>query len=84
MQSKTLISLLHLPLDLEKKKYFDFPDSAFGNSLCTKGGFFSESAIRFSNLPISQKQIFQKTILNSKFKIPAHNSKQLIQISSSG
>ena len=65
MQSKTLISLLHLPLDLEKKKYFDFPDSAFGNSLCTKGGFFSESAIRFSNL---QKKILQITILSLKFE----------------
>ena len=25
-----------------------------------KGGFFSESAIRFSNLPVSKKKIFQK------------------------
>ena len=40
---------------------------------CTKGGFFSESAIRFSNLPISSKKIFQKTILTLKFKIPTHN-----------
>ena len=49
----------------------------------SKGGFFSESVIRFSNLQISKK-IFQITILNLKFEIPAHNSKQLIQISSSG
>ena len=42
--------------------------------LFTKGGFLSESAIRFSNLQISKKEIFQKTILNLKFKIPAHNS----------
>jgi hypothetical protein len=48
-----------------------------------KGGFFSESAIRFSNLPISKRKIFQITILTLKFKIPAHYSKQLIQISSS-
>ena len=38
-----------------------------------KGGFFSESAIRFLNLQISKKEIFQKTILNLKFKIPVHN-----------
>ena len=49
-----------------------------------KGAFFSESEIHFSNLPISQKQIFQKTILSLQFEIPAHISKQLIQISSSG
>ena len=46
-----------------------------------KGGFFSESEIRFSNL---QNKLLQITILNLKFEIPAHNSKQLIQISSSG
>jgi fucose 4-O-acetylase-like acetyltransferase len=33
--------------------------------LC-KGGFFSESVIRFSNL---QKILFQKTILNFKFQV---------------
>ena len=38
-----------------------------------KGGFFPESAIRFLDLQISKKKIFQKTILNLKFKIPAHN-----------
>ena len=37
----------------------------------SKGSFYSESAIRFSNL---QNKIFQKTILDLKFKIPAHNS----------
>ena len=40
----------------------------------TKGGFFSESAIRFSKLQISKKKIFQKTILNLKFKLPANNT----------
>ena len=39
-----------------------------------KVAFFSESAISFSNLPISSKKIFQKTILSLKFKILAHNS----------
>ena len=34
-----------------------------------KGGFFSESAIRFLTLQISPQNIFQKTILNLKFKI---------------
>ena len=34
----------------------------------SKGGFFSESEIRFSNLPISQKKLFQKTILSLKFE----------------
>ena len=38
-----------------------------------KGGFFSESAMCFYNLQISQK-IFQKTILNLKFEFPANNS----------
>ena len=33
-----------------------------------KGGFFSESAIRFSNIPISKIEIFQKTILSLKFE----------------
>ena len=35
---------------------------------------FSESAILFSNFPISQKKYSKKTILNLKFKILAHNS----------
>ena len=40
----------------------------------SKGGFFSESVIRFSNLPISIRKIFQKNILNLKFRIHAFNS----------
>ena len=47
----------------------------------TKGVFFSESEIRFSNLP---KKYSKKTILSLKFEIPAHTSKQLIQISCLG
>ena len=50
----------------------------------SKGCFFSESAICFSDLQISKKNIFQKAILSLKFKFPAKNSKQQIQISSSG
>ena len=46
-----------------------------------KGGFFSEGEIRFPSL---QNRLLQITILNLKFEIPATNSKQLIQISSSG
>jgi hypothetical protein len=38
----------------------------------------------FSNLPISKIKIFQKAILNLKFKFPANKSKQQIQISSLG
>ena len=53
-------------------------------SVTIKGGFFSESVIRFSNLQISKKKLLQIIILNFKFEITAHNSKQLIQISSSG
>ena len=56
------------------------PDPTF-NLEGTKGGFVSESAMCFSNL---QKKLFQITILNLKFKFPANNSKQQIQISSSG
>ena len=33
-----------------------------------KGGFFSESVIRFSNLQISKIKIFQITILSLKFE----------------
>ena len=51
--------------------------------LCVKGGFFSESAMRFLDLQISKKK-FQKAILSLKFQFPAKNSKQQIQISSSG
>ena len=47
-----------------ERKLFELP---------AKGGLFSESAIHFSNLPISKEKIFQKTILNLKFKIPAHS-----------
>ena len=39
-----------------------------------KGGFFSESAIRFLDLQIWKKKKIPKTILNLKFKIPAQNS----------
>ena len=51
-----------------------------GHSINIKGGFFSESEIQFSNL---QNKLLQITILNLKSEIPAHNSKHLIQISSS-
>ena len=44
----------------------------------TKCGFFSESAIRFSNLKISKKNFFQKTILNLKFKFPTKNTLLLL------
>ena len=37
-------------------------------SLAAKGGFFSESATHFSNLPISKIKIFQKTILRLTFE----------------
>ena len=46
-----------------------------------KGGLFLQRVICYSNL---QKKIFQITIQHLKFDITAHNSKQLIQISSSG
>ena len=39
-----------------------------------KGGFFSESAIRFFKSLNLQKKIFQKTILSSKFKFQAQDS----------
>ena len=56
---------------------------------CTKGGFFSESVIRFSNLQISKIKIFQKiypeleiwisrllwyTIIGGKFKFQVQDS----------
>ena len=45
---------------------------------CTKGGFFSESGIRFFKPPSLQKKIFQKTILSLKFKFPANNTLLLL------
>ena len=44
-----------------------------------KGGFFSESAMCFSNLQFSKKT-FQKTILNLKFKFPAKKGKVLLAV----
>ena len=58
---------------------FTFLNIIFASAV--KGGFLSESEIRFSNL---QNKLLQITILNFKFEIPAYNSKQHIQISSSG
>ena len=43
-----------------------------------KGGFFSESAIRFFKSPNLQKKIFQKIILSLKFKFPADYSTLLL------
>ena len=62
---------------MHKSKAYRFDSK----TLVIKGSFFSESEIRFSNL---QNKLLQINILNLKFEIPAHNSKQLIQISSSG
>ena len=45
-----------------------------------KGGFFSERAIRFSNLQISKIRIFQKTILTLKFKFPSNYSILLLAV----
>ena len=47
------------------------------SKMATKGGFFSESAIRFFRSPNLKKKIFQKTILSLKFKFPANNSNGL-------
>ena len=44
----------------------------------TKGGFFSESAMKFFQISKSQKKIFQKAILSLKFKFPTNNSKVLL------
>ena len=71
------ISITYIPVQLDHIFVrFCFQAIAMKNS---KGAFYSESEIPFSNLPI-----FQKIILSLKFEIPAHISKQLIQISSSG
>ena len=39
-----------------------------------KGGFFSESAMSFFKSPNLKKKIFQKAILNLKFKFQAQDS----------
>ena len=44
----------------------------------TKGGFFSESAMKFFQISKSQKKIFQKAILSLKFKFPANNTLLLL------
>ena len=49
-----------------------------------KVGFFSESVMRFLDLQISQKKISRKATLSLKFKSPAKNSKQQMQILNSG
>ena len=46
--------------------------------IISKGGFFSESAMCFSNLQILKKKLFQKTILNLILEFPANNSKVLL------
>ena len=48
-----------------------------------KVSFFQKVRFVFQNSQSPQKNI-QKTILSLKFEIPAHNGKQLIQISSLG
>ena len=47
-------------------------------SFLAKGGFFSESANGFFKSPNLKKEIFQKTILNLKFKIPTHNKQYYV------
>ena len=44
----------------------------------TKGGFFSESAIRFFKSPNLRKNIFQKSILSLKFKFPPNDTLLLL------
>ena len=45
----------------------------FYSAMKAKGGFFSESAMYFSNLPISQRKIFHKTVLSLKFEFVVYN-----------
>ena len=52
--------------------------SDFMGNRISKGGFFSESVIRFFRSPNLKKEIFQKTILNLKFKFPAKNTLLLL------
>ena len=63
-----LLSYAHNFLVLKTEAFHNIFDC--GISL----NFFSESVIRFPNIQISKKKIFQKTILDMKFKIPAYNS----------
>ena len=44
----------------------------------SKGGFFSRKCDSFFRSPNFEKKIFQKIILNLKFKIPAQNSIMLL------
>ena len=49
----------------------------------TKGGFFSESAIRFPDFQISKRKIFQITILIVKFEFQANSDEFELDFSSS-
>ena len=66
--------------DLKNESHFlkkaTFKKKSPCNSL-PKGGFFSESAIRFFKSPKLKKK-FQKTILSLKFKFPANNTLLLL------
>ena len=65
---KIVCSHLKSPDFIHKSGNFEMQ---WSKARTTKGGFFSESAMCFSNL---QKNIFQKTILELKFKFPANNN----------
>ena len=45
----------------------------FFRAVFTKGGFFSESAMCFSNLPISKKKLLSN-VIGGKFKFQAQDS----------
>ena len=55
-----------------------------GGAICLLKVAFFQKWDSFFKSPNLQNKLLQITILNLKFEIPAHNSKQLIQISSSG
>ena len=62
-----------LEVDPSQKKQLNMIHPVKNVWLVGKGGFFSESAMCFSNLQISKK-LFWKTILDFKFKFPPNFS----------
>ena len=70
-----IIASMYSMLSLYLGILFSFhKSSTVQQNTLTKGGFFSESAIRFLDLQILKKKYSKKTILSLKFKIQAQDS----------
>ena len=66
--------LFHVSKSIHLKNFEANTKLCIRNVRVTKGGFFFRKCDSFFRSPNLEKKIFQKTILNLKFKIPAQNS----------